>query len=151
MRRPRVGAETLSYGARTGSSSEGYDELQGGRMLARFIVRVIFGALGLWIASKLVAGIVFHDTTSLILAAVLLGVVNAFVRPVVVILTLPLTIVTLGLFLLIVNAAMIGLVSLVVPGFDLHGLIPGVLAAIITGISSWVGGMILRDDRRPAR
>jgi putative membrane protein len=120
-------------------------------MLARFIVRVIFGAVGLWIASKLVAGIVFQDTTSLILAALLLGVVNAFVRPVVVILTLPLTIVTLGLFLLIVNAAMIGLVSLVVPGFHLHGLIPGVLAAIITGIASWVGGMILRDDRRPAR
>ena len=120
-------------------------------MLARFIVRVIFGALGLWIASKLVAGIVVASTTALILAALLLGVVNAFVRPVVVILTLPLTIVTLGLFLLIVNAAMIGLVSLIVPGFHVHGLIAGVLAAIITGISSWVGGMILRDDRRPAR
>jgi putative membrane protein len=120
-------------------------------MFARFIVRVIFGALGLWVASKLVAGIVFHDTTALILAAVLLGVVNAFVRPVVVILTLPLTIVTLGLFLLIVNAAMIGLVSLVVPGFHVHSLIAGVLAAIITGISSWIGGMILRDDRRELR
>jgi putative membrane protein len=77
--------------------------------------------------------------------------VNAFVRPVVVILTLPLTIVTLGLFLLIVNAGMIWLVSLVVPGFAVHGLIAGVLAAIITGISSWIGGMILRDDRREYR
>ena len=120
-------------------------------MLARFVVRVIFGALGLWIASKLVAGIVVTGATALILAALLLGVVNAFVRPVVVILTLPLTIVTLGLFLLIVNAAMIGLVSLVVPGFHVHGVISGVLAAIITGISSWIGGMILRDDRREAR
>ncbi|HEX4712742.1 phage holin family protein [Phenylobacterium sp.] len=117
-------------------------------MFAKFVVRVIFGALGLWVASKLVAGIVVHDTAALILAAVLLGVVNAFVRPVVVILTLPLTIVTLGLFLLIVNAAMIGLVSLVVPGFHVHGVVAGVLAAIITGISSWIGGMILRDDRR---
>ena len=120
-------------------------------MFARFIVRVIFGALGLWVASKLVAGIVFHDTTSLILAAVLLGVVNAFVRPVIVILTLPLTILTLGLFLLIVNAAMLGLVAVLRSGFEVRGLIPGVLAAIITGISSWIGGMILRDDRRPAR
>ena len=120
-------------------------------MFAKFIVRVIFGALGLWVASRLVAGIVVHDTTSLILAAVLLGVINAFVRPVVVILTLPLTILTLGLFLLIVNAAMIGLVALLLSGFEVHGLIPGVLAAIITGISSWIGGMILRDDRRPAR
>ena len=117
-------------------------------MLGKFIVRLIFGALGLWIASKLVAGIHVRDTTALILAALLLGVVNAFVRPVVTILTLPLTIVTLGLFLLIVNAAMIGLTSMVVPGFHVHGLIAGVLAAIITGISAWIGGMIIRDDRR---
>lgn len=120
-------------------------------MLTRFIVRVIFGALGLWIASRLVAGIVVADSTALFLAALLLGVVNAFVRPVVTILTLPITIITLGLFLLIVNAAMIGLVSLVVPGFHVHGVIAGVLAAIITGISSWIGGMILRDDRREYR
>jgi putative membrane protein len=117
-------------------------------MFAKFIVRVIFGALGLWVASKLVSGIVVHGATALILAAVLLGVVNAFVRPIVFVLTLPLTIVTLGLFLLIVNAAMIGLVSLFVHGFEVHGLMAGVLAAIITGISSWIGGMILRDDRR---
>lgn len=120
-------------------------------MFAKFVVRAVFGALGLWVASRLVYGIVFHDTTSLILAAVLLGVINAFVRPVVVILTLPLTILTLGLFLLVVNAAMIGLVALLLPGFEVHGLIPGVLAAIITGVSSWIGGMILRDDRRERR
>lgn len=120
-------------------------------MLGKFIVRVIFGALGLWIASKLVPGIHVRDTTALILAALLLGVVNAFVRPIVFVLTLPLTIVTLGLFLLIVNAAMIGLVSMIVPGFVVHGLVAGVLAAIITGVSSWIGGMILRDDRREYR
>ena len=117
-------------------------------MLTKFIIRVIFGALGLWVAKELVAGIVVQDATALFLAALLLGVVNAFVRPIVVVLTLPLTVVTLGLFLLIVNAAMIGLVSLIVPGFHVHGLIAGILAAIITGISSWIGGMILRDDRR---
>ncbi len=120
-------------------------------MLAKFIVRVIFGAIGLWLACVLVKGVGYSDIGSLILAAVLLGVVNAFVRPVVVILTLPITIVTLGLFLLIVNAAMIGLVSMVVPGFEVRGLVAGVLAAVITGICSWIGGMILRDDRREYR
>jgi putative membrane protein len=64
------------------------------------------------------------------------------------ILTLPLTIVTLGLWLLIINAAMIGLVSIVVPGFHVGGLIPGVLAAIVTGVTSWIGGLILQDGRR---
>jgi putative membrane protein len=120
-------------------------------MLAKFVVRVIFGALGLWVASKLVPGIYVRDTTALILAALLLGVVNAFVRPVITILTLPLTIITLGLFLLIVNAAMIGLVSVLIPGFTVHGLAPGILAAVVTGISSWIGGMVLRDDRREYR
>jgi putative membrane protein len=117
-------------------------------MLAKFIVRAIFGALGLWLSSVLVAGVHFSDNTSLILAAVLLGIVNALVRPVVFILTLPITVVTLGLFLLIVNAAMIGLVAWLLSGFQVHGLIAGILAAIITGVTSWIGGMILRDDRR---
>jgi putative membrane protein len=117
-------------------------------MLAKFIVRVIFGALGLWLASKLVHGVHFSDTGSLILAAVLLGIVNALVRPVVFILTLPLTILTLGLFLLVVNAAMIGLVAMLLDGFQLRGLVAGILAAIVTGVTSWIGGMILRDDRR---
>ena len=117
-------------------------------MLAKFIVRAIFGALGLWLSSVLVAGVHFSDNTSLILAAVLLGIVNAFVRPVVFVLTLPITVVTLGLFLLVVNAAMIGLVAWLLSGFQVNGLIPGILAAVITGVTSWIGGMILRDDRR---
>jgi putative membrane protein len=120
-------------------------------MLAKLIVRLIFGALGLWIAKEIVPGISVANTEALILAALLLGVVNAIVRPILVILTLPLTIVTLGLFLLIVNAAMIGLVSMVLPGFHVHGLVAGVLAAIVTGVTSWIGGMILRDDRRVRR
>ena len=118
-------------------------------MLAKFIVRAIFGALGLWFAWKILdGGIIFTGTQPLLIAAAVLGVVNAIVRPVVTLLTLPLTIVTLGLFLLVVNAAMIGLVAVKLSGFEVNGLIPGILAAIITGISSWIGGMILRDDRR---
>jgi putative membrane protein len=143
--RTRVGAETLPTEAASGSSGEAHQEAF---MLAKFIVRALFGALGLWLSSVLVAGVDFSDNTSLILAAVLLGIVNAFVRPVVFVLTLPLTIVTLGLFLLIVNAAMIGLVAWLLSGFQVSGLIPGILAAIITGVTSWIGGMILRDDRR---
>lgn len=117
-------------------------------MLAKFLVRVVFGALGLWVASLIVPGVHVNNTGTLIVAAILLGVVNAFVRPVVFVLTLPLTIVTLGLFLLVVNAMMIGLVALLLGGFTVNGLIPGILAAIVTGIASWIGGLALRDDRR---
>ena len=117
-------------------------------MLTKFLVRAVFAALGLWVAARIVPGIHFNDAATLILAAVLLGVVNALVRPIVFVLTLPLTIVTLGLFLLVVNAAMIGLVAWLLSGMQVNGLVPGVLAAIVTGVASWIGGMILRDDRR---
>src|ERR1700756_95008 len=117
-------------------------------MLARFIVRAIFAAVGLWLSAVLMHAVAYNSLGSLIAAAVLLGVVNAFVRPVVFVLTLPLTIVTLGFFLLIVNAAMIGLVSVLLHGFHVHGLVPGVLAAVVTGVTSWIGGMALNDGRR---
>lgn len=117
-------------------------------MLAKFLVRAVFAALGLWVASVIVPGVHVRDVGSLVVAALLLGVVNAVVRPIVFILTLPLTIVTLGLFLLVVNAMMIGLVDLMLPGFDVRGLFAGVLAAIVTGVASWIGGMILHDERR---
>lgn len=117
-------------------------------MLAKFLVRLVFAALGLWVASMIVPGVHVNSTGTLIAAAILLGVVNALVRPVVFILTLPLTVITLGLFLLVVNAAMIGLVAMLLRGFTVDGLIPGVLAAIVTGIASWIGGMAIRDDRR---
>ena len=112
-------------------------------MLARFVVRAIFAAAGLWISARLTPGVWFDGLGSLIAAAVLLGLVNAFVRPVVFVLTLPLTIVTLGLFLLVVNAAMIGLVSVLLHGFHVRGLGPGVVAAVITGVTSWIGHMVV--------
>ena len=117
-------------------------------MLAKFIVRAIFAALGLWVAAKIVPGVRVDSVGSLIAAAVLLGVVNAFVRPVIFVLTLPLTILSLGLFLLVVNAAMIGLVSVLLHGFHVNGLIPGILAAIVTGVASWIGGMVMNDAKR---
>lgn len=116
--------------------------------MGKFLVRAVFAALGLWFASEVVPGVRVDNTGTLIVAALLLGVVNAIVRPVVFILTLPLTIITLGLFLLVVNAMMIGLVALLLGGFHVNGLIPGVLAAIVTGVTSWIGGMLLRDDKK---
>ena len=113
-------------------------------MLARFVVRAIFAALGLWASATLLHAVSYGSLGSLIAAAVLLGVVNAFVRPLVVVLTLPLTILTLGVFLLVVNAAMIGLVSVLLHGFHVHGLVGGVVAAIVTGAVSWIGHLVVR-------
>lgn len=115
--------------------------------MSRFLVRAVFAGLGLWVADLLLRGVWFNNLGTLMIAALLLGLVNAVVRPVVVILTLPLTIVTLGLFLLVVNAAMIGLVALILPGMAVHGLWAGMLAAVITGLASWVGHVAVGDGR----
>src|SRR4051812_23419030 len=92
-----------------------------------FILRVAVVALGLWLASEVVPGISVHGLGTLIVAALLLGVANAIVRPVLVLLTLPLTIVTLGLFLVVINAAMIGLVALFLRGFHVRDFVAAVL------------------------
>ncbi|WP_454761259.1 phage holin family protein [Caulobacter segnis] len=116
--------------------------------MIRFILRILIAAAGLWLSDRLITGVVVQGVTTLLLAGLLLGVVNAIVRPVVTVLTFPLTLLTLGLFLLVVNAAMIGLVSLIVPGMQVHGLWAGVQAAIVTGVVSWIGQVLLGDAKR---
>ncbi|MBP7651593.1 MAG: phage holin family protein [Phenylobacterium sp.] len=115
--------------------------------MSRFIARVLIAALGLWLAAAVLPGVSYSGWLDLLLAALLLGLVNAIVRPIVFLLTLPLTILTLGLFLLVVNAAMIGLVALLLPGFMVSGLIAGVLASISVGVVSWIGGVVLGDGK----
>jgi putative membrane protein len=114
--------------------------------MAYFILRVLVAALGLWLATEWVSGIQVSTATTLILAAILLGLVNAVVRPIVVILTLPFTLVTLGLFLLVVNAAMLGLVAAFLPGFSISGFWPALWAAIVVSIVSWIGSVLFKKD-----
>lgn len=116
--------------------------------MTRFLARAIFAALGLALAAYLLKGVSYDSLVILLIAAVLLGVVNAILRPILFVLTLPLTIVTLGLFLLVLNAAMIGLVAWLLPGFRVDGLVPGILAAVITGVASWIGAMVLGDAKK---
>jgi putative membrane protein len=104
----------------------------------RFVIRVLVAAAGLWLASRIVPGIYVRDGGTLAAAAVLLGVVNAVVRPLVILLTLPFTILTMGLFLFVVNAAMLALVAFFLPGFTIHGFWSAVLGAAVVSLVSWV-------------
>ncbi len=116
--------------------------------MVRFIVQALVTMVGLWLADYLIPGVEFLSTGSLIAAAVILGIVNAFVRPILVVVTFPITVITLGLFLLVVNAAMIGLTSMALGGFVVDGLWPGIGAAIVTGIVSWVAGAFIQDEAK---
>jgi putative membrane protein len=114
----------------------------------RFIFRILIAAAGLWLAARIVPGVTADGWTTLLIAGFLLGVVNAIVRPVITVLTFPLTLLTLGLFLLVVNAAMIGLVAWFLDGLAVHGLLAGIEAAIVTGVVSWVGHILLGDAKK---
>ncbi len=103
-----------------------------------FAVRTLIAALGLWIASVIVPGVEFRGTGTLLFAAVLLGLVNAVVRPLVVLFTLPIAILTLGAFLLVVNAAMLGLVALLLDGFRLDGFFPALFGSLVVSFTGWV-------------
>jgi putative membrane protein len=103
-----------------------------------FFARVLISAFGLWIADLLLAGVRFDGAGPLFLAAVLLGLVNAVVRPIVVILTLPITLLSLGLFMFVINGAMLLLVARLMPSFHLDGLGTAILAWVIVGLTSWV-------------
>jgi putative membrane protein len=116
--------------------------------MLRFIIQFLVTCIALWLAAQIVPGVGFNDTTTLLLAAVLLGVANAIVRPILTVLTFPLTVITFGLFLLVVNAATIGLVAVLLEGFVVDGLWAGIGAAIVTGVVSWIAGWFISDDRR---
>ncbi len=103
-----------------------------------FLIRAVVVAIGLWLASHIVSGVHILSTESLIAAALLLGIVNAIVRPILVILTFPITLLTLGLFLLVINGLMIELVSHFLSGFVVDGLWPAILTAIVVSLTSWV-------------
>ena len=111
-----------------------------------FLLRAAITALGLWVASEIFDGLHFASPAKLLVAAVLLGVVNAFVRPLAFILTLPLTVLSLGLFLLVLNAAMIGLVAWMVPGFEISGFWTAVGAALVVSLVSWAASSAIGSN-----
>jgi putative membrane protein len=108
-----------------------------------FLLRAVITAAGLWLATQWVPGVHVDTVPMLLLAAVLLGVVNAIVRPIAFILTLPVTILTLGLFLFVLNALMVWLVAWMVPGFHVRGFKAALLTAIIVWIVGWIGSWFI--------
>lgn len=112
--------------------------------MARFILHWLITAVALGAAARFVPGIHVASGPVLIFAALVLGFVNAVVRPVLVVLTLPLTVLTLGFFYLIVNAAAFGLAAALVPGFTVASLGAAVLGSIIVALVSWAFSGLVR-------
>lgn len=112
--------------------------------LTPFLLHWGITAMSLWVASHVFRGIKFVDTGSLVVSALLLGFANAIVKPLLVVLTLPLTFLTFGLFLLVINALMILLVSWLVSGFKVSSFWTAFFASIfITVLSFLLGSFVL--------
>ena len=108
-----------------------------------FVLRTVITAFGLWLATRWVDHFRIDDASTVLLAGMLLGVVNALVRPIAILLTLPITLVTLGFFLLVINAAMLGLVAWMLPGFHLGGFRAALLGAMLVGLTGWIGSWFI--------
>jgi putative membrane protein len=108
----------------------------------KFLIHWLVVAVALWVATNLVPGVRFSSPTSLLLAALVLGLVNALVRPIIFILTLPITVLTLGLFYFVVNGLAFALTAALVPGFTITSLWNAILGALVVSVVSWVLGSI---------
>jgi len=109
-----------------------------------FLMRGAFAAIGFWIATFFVTGLHFDQPSTLVVAGLTLGVMNAVVRPLLIVLTLPLTVLSLGFFLLVINAAMVGLVAWLMTGMQVDGFGSALGTAIIVSIVGWIGGSLAR-------
>jgi putative membrane protein len=108
-----------------------------------FLIHLGITALSLWVASFIFRGITFANKGALSMAARLLGLANAFIRPVFIFLTFPLTVVTFGFFLLVINALMMQFVSAAVPGFKVSGFWTAFFASIFIAVLSFVVGLFI--------
>ena len=111
--------------------------------LAPFLITWAITALALWVASYLFKGIKFEGAGALVVSALLLGFANAIVRPLLILLTLPLTLLTFGLFILVINALMILLVSALVRGFKVSGFWTALFASIFISLFGIVVGAMV--------
>ena len=116
--------------------------------MAGFLIRMLITSLGLWVASRLVPGMEISGFGTLLGSALLLGFVNAVVRPLLVLLTLPITILTLGIFLLVINGAMLGLVASLFDNFVINGLFSAILGSVIVSLVSWFASWFIGPTGR---
>jgi putative membrane protein len=114
-----------------------------------FIIKVLVTGLAVWVAAYVLPGVQLeNDAKTIIIVALVLALLNAIVKPILVILTIPVTIVTLGLFLLVINALMVVWTSKLVDGFKVDGWITALLFSLIVSVVSSILHSIAKDRRK---
>lgn len=109
------------------------------------LVSILLNALALILTAYIVPGFAVANFTTAVLAAIVMGILNTFIKPVLLLLTFPLTIITLGLFIFVVNAIVLWLTAAIVGGITISGFLPAVLAAIVLSVVSTALSMLVKD------
>ena len=117
-------------------------------MLRNAIIRWFINAIALGIAALIITGIVFNRLEDLLIASAIFGILNISIRPLLLLITLPVTIMTLGLFTFVINAAMLGLTAYLLQGFVITGFWPALGGAIIISLVSVLLNSMLKEERR---
>ncbi len=116
--------------------------------MSRFLAHWLVVAIALWAAAWILPGVAISSWPALLVAALVLGFVNAVVRPILVLLTLPITFLTLGLFYLVVNGAAFALAAMVVPGFAVGGCGWAIVGALVVSVVSWFIGLFVGGEEK---
>jgi len=120
-----------------------------GNVLLRFLVFWGLNVLVLWIASELFSSIQFSSTSTMLVSGLLFGVAHAVLKPILIVLTLPVTVLTLGLFLIVINALILLFVAWIVPGFHVAGFWHAVLVALFISVFSFILNLLLAKAAQP--
>lgn len=116
--------------------------------MSGLLIRWVINAVALLVISRIIRGIEIDGLVAALAAAAVIGVMNAIVRPILIFLTLPITVLTLGLFILIINGLMVYLTGTIVKGFSVAGFFPAVFTAILLSIVSWISTAFISDRGR---
>ena len=113
----------------------------------RFLLRLLLNGVAVFLAAYLIPGLKVADASTAVVAGIVLGLINAILRPLLILLTLPVTLLTLGLFIFVVNAICLALVAWFVPGFTLSGFGAAFIGAIVISLVSWLLNAMLVDKK----
>ena len=116
--------------------------------MLKIIVRLVINALALMLIAYIIPGVMVRDFPIALLAALIIGLVNALIRPLLELLSLPITILTLGLFSLVINALMFWLAAYFAPGFDVAGFVPAFWGGLIFWVISWATNSAIFDKNK---
>lgn len=111
-----------------------------------FIIKVLITAVAAFVAAYFLPGVAIADVKTTILVALVLALLNTFIRPILVVLTIPITIVTLGLFLLIINAILVKVADYFIDGFTVHGFVTAIFFSLIVTIVSYILSALIDTD-----